>query len=92
MSVPADLIARVLELEPNERAELAHVLLTSLDTEEPIPPAEWKTAWAAEIERRIQEIDEGRAVLVPREEVEARLRATLERVRDERSAAPGHTP
>ena len=50
-------------------------LAVSLEEEEEDP--EHERLWLKEIERRCQEIDEGRAVLIPAYEVLANLRAKL---------------
>lgn len=49
--------AGLLALPPNERAELAHVLLESLHDQEPEPGAE--AAWRAELDRRAQAVADG---------------------------------
>ncbi len=59
-----------LELPPEARAALADSLLDSLDTE--IDP-DAEQAWRDEIERRIMALDEGRARLVPWDEIRAGL-------------------
>ena len=65
-----DLYQKAAELPPNERAELAGLLLESLD-DEPSPEAE--EAWAAEIERRMSEYRAGRMKTVSWQEVRAHL-------------------
>ncbi|MBV8209933.1 MAG: addiction module protein [Burkholderiaceae bacterium] len=64
-----DLAAQALLLSDDERAELVSRLLESLS-----PAPDFDAEWAAEVDRRIDEIEAGRAVLVPGEEVIARLR------------------
>jgi putative addiction module component (TIGR02574 family) len=56
------LLRDALALPPEGRAALASSLIDSLD--ETVEPDAEK-AWAAEIRRRISEIDEGRVHLVP---------------------------
>lgn len=56
------LLQDALALPPEGRAALASSLIDSL--EETVEPDAEK-AWAAEIRRRIEEIDEGRVQLVP---------------------------
>ena len=58
------------ELSDNERAELAGLLLDSLDGE---PDREVEAAWAEEIERRVRQIDSGEVKLIPWEQVRAEL-------------------
>lgn len=69
--------AEALALTPADRAELAHVLIRSLD-DEVEDPAEVDKAWKAEIRRRIARIESGEAELIPAEEV---LRKARERLR-----------
>ena len=61
-----------LKLSVEERARLADRLLASLSED-----AEIDEAWAREVERRIAEIESGRAQLVPAAEAIARARAAL---------------
>jgi len=65
-----------LSLPEAERAELAHNLVASLDGRAD-PDA--KTAWDAEILRRLAEIDAGTANLIDREEFRRRMRARMSR-------------
>jgi putative addiction module component (TIGR02574 family) len=58
-------------LSPEERAELALYLLRSLDDGEDEGA---EAAWDAELARRFAEIDSGKAVGIPAEDVLARLR------------------
>lgn len=60
-------------LDEGDRATLAGLLLESLD-ELPDPGVE--AAWAAEIERRVREIESGEVELIPWEDVKARLLST----------------
>lgn len=65
-----DLLADALRLPPGERARIAHELLESLDEGEDPDVA---GAWHAEIERRVQAVEEGTAVLEDWTSVRARL-------------------
>jgi putative addiction module component (TIGR02574 family) len=58
------------ELTEEERASLAGLLIESLEGE-PDPDAE--AAWAAEIEKRVTELDAGTAKTIPWEQVRQRL-------------------
>ncbi|HEX3584079.1 MAG TPA: addiction module protein [Thermoanaerobaculia bacterium] len=58
------------QLPDRERAELAGMLLDSLD-DEPDPGVE--AAWAEEVERRIRQVDSGEVKLIPWEQVRAEL-------------------
>lgn len=70
------IIQEVLALPPEDRARVANALRDSLDPEEEsLTEEEWEAAWGEELKRRLQEIDEGRAELIPAEEVFAALRA-----------------
>ena len=71
----SELLKKALALPPEARAALAGSLLESLDNE----PAEEgvEAAWNEEIKRRIEEIDSGKAQMIPYEEVRRRLAALL---------------
>jgi len=61
-----------LELSDSERATLVGLLIESLEaTEETHPDVE--AVWAAEAERRWQEIESGQVKTIPWEEVRANL-------------------
>ena len=64
--------AEALKLSPEERAHLANRLVASL-TRDP----EIDEPWAAEVERRIAEIESGRVTVAPAPEAIARARAAL---------------
>ena len=64
--------AQALNLSVDERAKLADRLITSLFEDHEI-----EEAWAVEVERRIEEIESGRAKLVPVSEAIARARAAI---------------
>ncbi|MET1082513.1 MAG: addiction module protein [Burkholderiales bacterium] len=64
--------AEALKLSPEERARLADRLIASLSED-----AEIEEAWATEVERRIAEIEAGRAPVVPAAEAIARARDAL---------------
>ena len=61
-----------LKLTPGERAALAQRLLASLDED-----SEIDDAWAAEVERRIAEVENGAVQVIPIEEALSQVRATL---------------
>ncbi|MBI4220029.1 MAG: addiction module protein [Chloroflexi bacterium] len=67
-------LADALRLDPRARARIAAELLASLDA--PANP-DAEAAWAAEIERRVAELDAGRAKLEPWDEVRRRIEAVL---------------
>ena len=64
--------AQALKLSPEERAQLADRLVASLFQDQEI-----EDAWAAEVERRIEEIERGRATLIPAADSIARARASI---------------
>ena len=61
--------AQALKLTTSERAHLAERLIASLDED-----GESEEAWAAEVERRIAEIEDGHVQMIPAEEALARAR------------------
>jgi len=63
---------RALDLPSEERAELAHKLIVSLDDD---TDKDVETAWDAEIERRVKEIKGGKAKGRPAEDILAEIRA-----------------
>ena len=60
-----------LELSDSERATLVGLLIESLEGRE--PDADVEAAWAAEAERRWQEIESGKVKTIPWEEVRTNL-------------------
>ena len=64
------LLANALRLDEDARAEIAAELLASLDGPSD-PDAE--TAWAAEIDRRVSDIESGTSVLESWQEVKSRI-------------------
>ena len=66
-----EVISAALALPPAVRAELAEELLNSLEDQE---QQAIDTAWADEAERRVDQLDNGTAKLVPGDEVMAKLR------------------
>ena len=69
-----ELSQRALELAPEERVRLAERLLATVHEVD----AEVDVAWDEEIKRRLAEIDNGTAKLIPAEEVFAEVRRILE--------------
>jgi putative addiction module component (TIGR02574 family) len=64
--------SEALKLTLGERAALAQRLLASLDED-----SEIEDAWAAEIERRIADVESGAVQVIPIAEALARVRAAL---------------
>ena len=81
----AKILAEALTLPTEARAELADALYLSLDDGSDENPAEVATAWAAEIERRVADLDAGRTKAVPMAEAMARIRETLKARREPRN-------
>jgi putative addiction module component (TIGR02574 family) len=71
MTTNVDLLeAEALQLPPADRARLVERLIASLDAD-----PEVEEAWAAEVERRNAEIENGEVFLVPGSEALAELKA-----------------
>jgi putative addiction module component (TIGR02574 family) len=73
------LLDSALALPEKERAELASVLIRSLEVTEPDPneQAEIDAAWAKEIRRRVEAYQAGKVRLIDADEVFASLRVGL---------------
>lgn len=71
MSTIEDLFAKAATLPENERAELAALLIDSL--EDDVPDAGVEEAWASEVDRRIADYRVGRVETVGWSELRARL-------------------
>jgi putative addiction module component (TIGR02574 family) len=67
-------LAQALQLPPEERADVAKLLIASLDD-----PADEgvEAAWLNEVERRLQDVDRGTAKFESWEVVRARIAARL---------------
>ncbi len=65
-----ELSRRARDLSPEERVQLAEEILATVHEQD----EEVDAAWDAEIQRRIAEVENGTARLIPAEEVFARLR------------------
>jgi putative addiction module component (TIGR02574 family) len=78
MSTAAEeVLAQALKLDPVDREMVAAQIMSSLETE----PAH-SEAWRAEIQRRVQELEDGTAELVLWEEVRDRLYERLHATRE----------
>jgi len=73
-ATPAELLKHALQLPPDDRLALASELLESVEGPE---SPEWADAWAAELDRRVRDLDEGRVEGVPWTEVKAKMAARL---------------
>jgi putative addiction module component (TIGR02574 family) len=65
-----EIYKEALDLDEKERADLIGRLIESLDTE---VESGVEAAWLAEVERRMEDLDSGKAQSIPWEEVRARL-------------------
>ena len=66
-----DLLQSALALPESDRAEFAASLIRSLDTQ---PDEDADAAWAAEIQRRVESIDNGEVELIPWDDVMREMR------------------
>lgn len=72
---------RALQLSPQERGELIHRLIVSLEGTPEDTPEAIAQAWDEEIARRVADMEAGKTVWIPAEEVFARLDAIIEKAR-----------
>jgi putative addiction module component (TIGR02574 family) len=70
-----EIVEEALLLPELERDAIATALWKSLHNDVCDTNEEWEREWAAELERRCKEIDEGKVQMIPHEEVMATLRA-----------------
>jgi putative addiction module component (TIGR02574 family) len=64
---------QALQLSPQERGELIHRLIVSLEGPTEDTPEAIAQAWDEEIARRVAEIDAGTVELIPHEQVMAEI-------------------
>ena len=69
---------QALSLSPKERGELIHRLIVSLESEADDTPEAIAKAWDEEIARRVADMDAGKTVWIPAEEVFAHLDAIID--------------
>ena len=70
------------ELTPEERLEAARMLRLSVDRDVETEQSVIDAAWETEIQRRVDDVQSGRAELVDGEESFRRVRAHLDSLRD----------
>jgi putative addiction module component (TIGR02574 family) len=70
-----EVIEAALKLDPQARAEVAQELLESLEES---AYGKLSPTWEDELDRRVQEIEEGRVQLIPGEQVFAEIDALLQ--------------
>lgn len=71
------LLAVLLELPVAERTAMRDALTESLTDgagDENLTRAEWEDAWAAEVNRRVAELESGAVEAIPHEEVMRRMK------------------
>ena len=68
---------QALQLSPEERSELIHRLIVSLEGEPENSPEAIAQAWDEEIARRVADMEAGRTQWIPADEVMTRLRARI---------------
>ena len=81
MAILEKLEAEALKLTPRERGELIHRLIVSLEGETEDTPEAVARAWDEEIARRVADMEAGKTVWIPAEEVFARLDAIIDNAR-----------
>lgn len=75
MTAVDQLFARALELEPEDRMELAERLMKTCDAPDP----DWWDSVKDEVQRRLDDIDSGRVQTLTHEQIRTRMN---ERLRD----------
>jgi putative addiction module component (TIGR02574 family) len=80
MAIPHKLVTELLELPDEDRGALAALLWRSLEPDDgdELTGKEWEAVWAAEIDRRMREVAEGKVELVDGDQVDAEIRAMLD--------------
>lgn len=74
-----DVFQQALALDDRDRATLAGLLLESLEPDiDPLDPNDVESEWQEEIQRRVAEIEAGRAAFVSWEDVQAKIRRILD--------------
>lgn len=72
-----DLKAQALKLSPPDRDELVRALIASIDGDPDGTPEEIAKAWDEEIARRVTDLEAGRTVGIPAEQVLAEIRTMI---------------
>ena len=72
----AEIYEEASELNEKDRAQLAGLLLESVESD---PDQDVEQAWVAEIDRRLKSMDDGTATMIPWEEVKQRTHEKLKR-------------
>ena len=75
MTQPRAILEAALKLDPTERAAIASEILDSLESS---AYGQLSPAWEEEIQRRLRDVEAGRAELIPAERVFAEVEAELQ--------------
>jgi hypothetical protein len=80
MALPRKLVIELLELPDEDRGTLAALLWRSLEPDDGdgLTGKEWGAAGAAESDRRMREVAEGKVELVDGDQVDTEIRAMLD--------------
>jgi len=69
MTVAQSIVSQALSLSPNERADIANVLLQSLEL-----PQDYETEWMNLVEKRHQEVQSGKVKPITWHEMKSKIR------------------
>lgn len=83
MAVLKEIENQALQLSPQERVELIHSLIVSLEVAPEESTEAIAQAWDEEIARRVVDMDAGRTEWISADEVMARLRAKIAAARND---------
>jgi putative addiction module component (TIGR02574 family) len=72
-----ELETQALQLSPQERGELIHRLIVSLEGSPKDSPEAIAKAWNEEIARRVADMEAGRTKWIPADEAMSRIRARI---------------
>lgn len=81
-----DVEVQALQLPPQQRSELIHSLIASLDGPMEDSPEAIAKAWDEEIDQRIADMDAGRTKWIRGDEALARIRARIREAKDAHAA------
>ena len=73
-----EIVQEALALPHEDRTRVVKEILHSLEPHDAVrAEPEWEQAWDQEIERRVRDLDEGRATAISHEEFQGRVRSRL---------------
>ena len=81
-----DVEVQALQLPPQQRSELIHSLIASLDGPMEDSPEAIAKAWDDEIDRRVADMDAGRTKWIPADEAFDRINARIREAKDAHAA------